>query len=85
VLQSLLNEEAVEWFALVRGGHPATRDDPRHNLTDDPYFTDGMRMAINVSAVPVPNWKAVNLEWNEDTDPIRAGRGEDSKVHKDPP
>jgi hypothetical protein len=85
VLESLLHEEAVEWFAFVRGGHPATRDDPRHNLTDDPYFTDGMRMLIRVSAEPVPPSQTVVLPWNESTDPIRAGRGEDSVVHKDPP
>ena len=85
VLESLLHEEAVEWFAFVRGGHPATRDDPRHNLTDDPYFTDGMRMLIRVSAAPVPPWQTVVLPWNESTDPIRAGRGEDAVVHKDPP
>lgn len=85
VLQSLLHEEAVDWFAIVRGGSAATREQPRRNLTDDPYFTDGMRMAIDISPVPVPTWKAVNLEWNESTDPIREGKGEDATVHQKRP
>jgi hypothetical protein len=85
VLQSLLHEEAVDWFAIVRGASAATRDQPRRNLTDDPYFTDGMRMAIDISSTPVPAWKAVNLEWNESTDPIREGKGEDATVHQSRP
>ena len=85
VLQGLLHQEAVDWFAIVRGVGAATREQPRHNLTDDPYFTDGMRMAIGISSVPVPTWKAVNLEWNESTDPIREGKGEDATVRQPRP
>ena len=85
VLQSLLHQEAVDWFAIVRGVGAAPVDQPRRNLTDDPYFTDGMRMAIDISSVPVPTWKAVNLEWNESTDPIREGKGEDATVHQKRP
>jgi hypothetical protein len=80
VLQSLLHQEAVKWFAIVRGVGAATPEQPKRNLTDDPYFTDGMRMAIGISKEPVPTWKAVNLEWNESTDPIREARGEDAAV-----
>ena len=82
VLQSLLHQEAVKWFAIVRGVGAATLEQPKRNLTDDPYFTDGMRMAIGISKEPVPTWKAVNLDWNESTDPIRAGKGEDAAVHQ---
>ncbi len=84
VLQSLLHQEAVRWFAIVRGVGAATRDQPRHNLTDDPYFTDGMRMAIGVSRTPVQPWQAVNLDWNESIDPIREGKGEDARVPQKP-
>jgi hypothetical protein len=80
VLQSLLHQEAVRWFALVRGVGPAPRIQPRHNLTDDPFFTDGNRMVIAVSSVPIQPWRVVNLEWNESTDPIREGKGEDARV-----
>ena len=80
VLQSLLHQEAVRWFALVRGVGAAPRDQPRVNLADDPYFTDGMRMAIGVSRKPVQPWQALNLEWNESTDPIREVKGQDALV-----
>ena len=85
VLQSLLHHEAVQWFAIARGVGAATREEPRHNLTDDPYFTDGMRMAIAVSSEPVPTWKVEDLDWNESTDPIREAKGEDAVVRKDKP
>jgi hypothetical protein len=84
VLQSLLHEEAVRWFALARGTEAATRDQPRYNLTADPYFTDGNRMTIGVSRVPVQPWEVVNLNWNESTDPIRAGKGEAGRVEQVP-
>ena len=80
VLQSLLHHEAVQWFALARGVGAATRDNPRHNLTDDPYFTDGNRLAVGVSRVPVSPPDAVNLGWNDSYDPILEGKGEDALV-----
>jgi hypothetical protein len=84
VLQSLLHHEAVQWFALARGVGPASRDQPRYNLTDDPYFTDGMRMVIGVSRVPITPPESKNLEWNESYDPILEGKGEDAVVKQDP-
>jgi hypothetical protein len=84
VLQSLLHHEAVRWFALARGVGPAPRDQPRYNLTDDPYFTDGMRMVIGVSRVPITPPESINLEWNESYDPILEGKGEDARVQQDP-
>jgi hypothetical protein len=80
VMQSLLYQEAVKWFAIVRGVGAAPRDQPRHNLTDDPYFTDGMRIVIGISDTPIANSDVYDLGWNESTDPIRAGKGEDAKV-----
>ena len=83
VLHSLFHNEAVRWFAFVRGVGAATRDSPRHNLTDDPYFTDGNRLAVGVSRVPVQPPDAVNLGWNESYDPILEGKGEDARVKPD--
>jgi hypothetical protein len=80
VLQGLLHQEAVRWFAFVRGVGAAALDQPRRNLTDDPYFTDGMRAMIGVSSVPIPPRQLVNLNWNESTDPIRESKGEDARV-----
>ena len=83
VLHSLFHHEAVRWFAFVRGVGAATRDNPRRNLTDDPYFTDGNRLAVGVSRVPVSPPDAVNLGWNESYDPILEGKGEDARVKQD--
>ena len=80
VLHSLFHNEAVRWFAFVRGVGAATRDNPRHNLTDDPYFTDGNRLAVGVSRVPVSPPDAVNLGWNDSYDPILEGKGEEARV-----
>jgi len=52
------------------------------NPTDDPYFSDGNRMAIGVSSVPVQPWQVANRGWNESTDPIREGKGEDARVQQ---
>jgi hypothetical protein len=84
VLHSLFHHEAVRWFAFVRGVGAATRDQPRYNLTDDPYFTDGNRLAVGVSRVPVSPPDAVNLGWNESYDPILEGKGEDARVKQGP-
>jgi hypothetical protein len=82
VLQGLLHQEAVRWFALVRGVGAAALNQPRQNLTDDPYFTDGMRAMIGVSGVPIQPRQLINLNWNESTDPIREGKGEDARVQQ---
>jgi hypothetical protein len=83
VLHSLFHHEAVRWFAFVRGVGAATRDQPRYNLTSDPYFTDGNRLAVGVSRAPVSPPDAVNLGWNESYDPILEGKGEDARVRQD--
>lgn len=80
LLHSLLFHEAVDRFAFVRGVGEATRDNPRTNLTGDQYITDGMRLVVWLSEEPVPPDRAVNLRWNESTDPVREGKGEASKV-----
>jgi hypothetical protein len=80
LLHSLLFHEAVDRFAFVRGVGEATSGNPRTNLTGDPYITDGMRLVVWLSEEPVPSDQAVNLRWNESTDPVREGKGEEAKV-----
>jgi len=80
LLHSLLYHEAVDRFAFVRGVGEATLANPRTNLTGDPYITDGMRLVVWLSAEPVASEDAVNLRWNESTDPVREGKGEHAKV-----
>jgi hypothetical protein len=80
LLHSLMHHDAVSQFAFVRGVGEATREAPRHNLTDDPYITDGNRLVVWISSQPVDPNEAVNLGWNLSTDPVLEGRGEYSKV-----
>jgi hypothetical protein len=80
LLNSLLHRDSVSRFAFVQGAGESSRDKPRRNLTGDPYFTDGMRLVVWLSSEPVPPEQAVNLHWNESTDPVLEARGEYSKV-----
>ena len=80
LLHSLLHHDAVGQFAFVRGVGEATQESPRHNLTGDPYITDGNRLVVWISSEPVDPNEAVNLGWNLSTDPVLEGRGEYSKV-----
>jgi len=80
LLHSLLHRDAVGRFAFVQGVGEAGQDRPRLNLTDDPYFTDGMRLVVWLSRTPVPPDQAQDLGWNESADPAREGRGESSMV-----
>jgi hypothetical protein len=80
LLHSLLYTETVERFAFVRGVGAATRENPRVNLTGDPYFTDGTRLVVWLSRDPVASESAVNLGWMESTDPVREGKGEEAVV-----
>ena len=38
-------------------------DDPRANLTGDPYFTDGFRLVLWLSDDPVPLTDVEVIDW----------------------
>jgi hypothetical protein len=76
LFHSLLHHESVSRFAFVKGVGLATMDDPKFNLTGDPYLTDGMRMILWISQEPIPSHMAIDLGWNESADPAREERGE---------
>ena len=80
LFHSLLHHDAISEFAFVRGVGEATAEHPRLNLTDDPYFTDGMRLVIWLSRQPVPPHLAQDLGWNESADPVREGMGQPHMV-----
>ncbi|MEI7705325.1 MAG: LssY C-terminal domain-containing protein [Deltaproteobacteria bacterium] len=52
LLQDLVLTEHVGTLALVSGVGEAPRTAPRHNLTGDPYFTDGKRLLVVIDAKP---------------------------------
>jgi hypothetical protein len=75
LLDSLLHRDAVARFAFVRGVGEASPDNPRLNLTDDPYFTDGLRLVVWLSTTPVPMDQTMDLDWNDSADPVSRGAG----------
>lgn len=50
VLEDLLQAERVEAAGYADGVQPCTSAAPRRNLTGDPYFTDGKRAVVLLSA-----------------------------------
>ncbi len=60
LLNDLMQSGRVELLAYVPGAIPADRSIPRHNLTGDPYFTDGLRaVAVFSDSLTTPkfaNW-----------------------------
>ena len=53
LLEDLAYAQSVYKFGYVEGVGTALYDQPRGNLTGDPYFTDGLRIVLFVSADPV--------------------------------
>lgn len=53
LLEDLAFAQSVERFGYVGGVGAAPYDQPRGNLTGDPYFTDGQRVVIWLSGEPV--------------------------------
>jgi hypothetical protein len=62
LLQDLFFSEALERFGLVGGVGSASLERPRLNFTGDPYFTDGRRAVLWLSAKPV-SYHHVATRW----------------------
>ncbi len=52
LLENLAYSQVLQKFAYVRGVGAASIESPRHNLTGDPYFTDGLRLVMWISSEP---------------------------------
>lgn len=74
LLHSLISQRLVERFGFVKGSAQATRDAPRLNLTDDPYFSDGMRLVLIIASEPVAVSKIRNLMWERSAAPVAEGQ-----------
>lgn len=53
LLEDLAYAQSVKAFGYVTGVGAAAYEEPRANLTGDPYFTDGLRIVLFVSSEPV--------------------------------
>lgn len=80
LFHSLLHHDSISQFGFVKGVGAASEEQPHLNLTDDPYFTDGMRLVVWLSQTPVPPHMAQDLGWNESADPVREGMGQQHMV-----
>jgi hypothetical protein len=80
LFHSLLHHDSISRFGFVEGVGAASEEQPHHNLTDDLYFTDGMRLVVWLSRTPVQPHLAQDLGWNESADPVREGKGESFMV-----
>ena len=52
LLENLAYSQALEKVAYLGGVGEAPIDQPRANLTGDPYFTDGYRLVLWVTSHP---------------------------------
>jgi hypothetical protein len=60
LLENLAYSQALAKIAYLAGVGAAPIDQPRGNLTGDPYFTDGYRLVLWVSSRPVD---IADIEW----------------------
>ncbi len=79
LLHSLVAAGFVDRFGFVKGAVAATPATPRFNLTDDPYFSDGMRLVVLLAPQPVPPDSVRNLLWEQSGAPIAEGQSEAAK------
>ena len=63
LLENLAYAQAVKAFGYAGGVGPVSWDEPRGNLTGDPWFTDGYRLVLWLSSAPVPISKLQPLDW----------------------
>jgi hypothetical protein len=67
LVQDFIYAQALLAFATAGGVGPAPPEDPRHNLTGDPWFTDGLRAVMLLSAEPVSVTEIHWIDWTDDT------------------
>lgn len=61
LLEMLMRSQSVEAFGYVAGVGEATVEQPRFNLANDPYRTDGQRLLILVADDPVPMHEVAHI------------------------
>lgn len=81
VLESLLYRFRIESFGFVRATEPVPREHPRHNLSGDPYITDGMRLVVFIASEPIPAGHVRNLGWGKTgKGPIEYGQSDGARA-----
>ena len=62
VLDNLVSARRLAEYGYVSGVEAASEEAPRHNLTGDPYFTDGNRAVLILARASTD---AVYLDWSK--------------------
>ncbi|MEE4146061.1 MAG: LssY C-terminal domain-containing protein [Halieaceae bacterium] len=71
LLQSLMVAGMLQRFGFVAGIPPAPPTSPRRNLTDDPYFTDGLRLFLQLNGRGTTSPEDIEfLDWQKSPDPL---------------
>jgi hypothetical protein len=65
LIQDFLYTQTLAAFAYAKGVGEVTPIEPRGNLTGDPWFTDGLRAVMVLSAEPVTYQDIDNMNWEE--------------------
>jgi len=76
LLHSLIAQGFVERFGFVKGSAASSPAQPRVNLTDDPYISDGMRLVIMLTPEPIAPDEIRSLLWEQSAAPIAEGQSE---------
>ena len=63
LLQDLLMSGYVERYGYLNGVGAAPASEPRKNLTEDPYYTDGLRAVVFLSNQTIPLGDVDRLPW----------------------
>lgn len=69
--QEMLISGSVDQIAWVGGVGEVPRDEPRGNLTGDPYYTDGARVVLFLSEEPTQPDKVHLIDWLEKVEPLK--------------
>jgi hypothetical protein len=63
LIQDLWYSQGLKTFGYVKGVEAAPYEQPRGNLTGDPYFTDGLRAVLWVSGKPAAFSDVGWIDW----------------------
>ncbi|HQR24553.1 MAG TPA: LssY C-terminal domain-containing protein [Steroidobacteraceae bacterium] len=84
LFHSLIAQGFVSEFGFVKGSAYATPAEPRYNLTDDPYFSDGLRLVVVLAPDPVPPDEIRSMLWEQSSAPVAEGQSEAARRHVRP-
>jgi hypothetical protein len=84
LMHSLVARGFVDRFGFVKGSAYAARTEPRYNLTNDPYHSDGMRLVVVLAREPITVDRIRSLEWEQDAPAIAEGQSDRAQRHVRP-